>query len=231
MINPIYKTYLEFARAVTRKPIKADEAVILLIRHGSTQFTTTKRIQRATSYDPLTSEGLEAASKLKKPLEMVGEGTRIFYSPSLRAIQTAFCATGRYLPVNHALFGLQDIDYGDFSGSIETIKTAFPNEYEIWTKNRINFVAPGGESYRNFMLRVRDTLQQNVLPQCYGHFGVVFAHTGTIREVLLWIDGAAIDNYKPEVSLTSVTAIRFSKIANPQLLLLNNTNHLGNDKA
>jgi len=50
MINPIYKTYLEFARAVTRKPIKADEAVILLIRHGSTQLQKESRERQVMTH-------------------------------------------------------------------------------------------------------------------------------------------------------------------------------------
>ncbi len=121
---------------------------VIVVRHGETKWNTERRFQGHLD-SPLTQKGLSQAQALTRRL--TNQRFSALYSSDLgRAYQTAqiiSAATGRGV-VSDAK--LRERNLGIFQGlRSEEIKTAYPEEYEIYRSRDPDHVIPGGESLRH----------------------------------------------------------------------------------
>jgi broad specificity phosphatase PhoE len=156
---------------------------ILLVRHGATDWNTTKRAQGHADID-LNEDGRLQALHIATELE-TSEIEAIYSSDLKRAVDTA-----RSIAAPHDLDvkvdpDLREIDQGEWEGlTVEEIRTGWP---DLWGPARHYNARPGGETPQQVRERALISLRRIVDDHPHGTV-VVVSHGGTIR----WISAEAL---------------------------------------
>ena len=166
--------------------------MILLARHGQTDFNAPPvRIQGSLN-PPLNETGLAQARELAELI--AGEGIRALYaSDMLRARMTAEIVGERIglEPVIEAR--VRECDWGAWEGMlVSDIERDHPDDWQAWLAAGEAFRFPAGESLLEHMQRTTaalDDIRQGDLP------ALVVCHGGTIRVALAASDPRGLDNY------------------------------------
>ncbi len=151
---------------------------VIVVRHGETMWNTEGRWQGHLDC-PLTPRGLTQAQALARRL--MNQRFNALYSSDLgRAYHTAqiiSAATGHGV-VSDAR--LRERNLGIFQGlRSEEIKTAYPEEYELYRSRDPDHMIPGGESLRQQVERNISCLEE--LAQNHsGESIVVVTHGGVL---------------------------------------------------
>ena len=166
--------------------------MILLARHGQTDFNAPPvRIQGSLD-PPLNATGIAQARELAD--RVAGEGLRALYaSDMLRARQTAEIIAERVglQPVIEPR--VRECDWGSWQGRlIEDIAREEPEHWQAWLDAGASFRFPDGESLEEHMERTAaalDDIAGRELP------ALVVCHGGTIRVALARRDPRSLDAY------------------------------------
>ncbi len=154
---------------------------IFLIRHGLTDYNEEKKMQGLIDV-PLNNRGKEQAQAAAKELSEV-ESDLIVHSPLIRAAQTAEIIAGRQKrPKLRPLSSLVEMDIGDYEGkSFKSYEEEMPDYCLKWRYNK-DIPLPGGESYQDVYLRVKD----DILKLIQEDFKTLFivAHSAVNRALL-----------------------------------------------
>lgn len=132
--------------------------ILLLIRHGESEFNAQGRVQGQLDV-ALTETGRQQAAALAERL--AGEQLdAIFASPLERAYQTAQAVAAR---VGHEIRTderLKEINAGVFQGlTREEMIARYPDQELRWTAREPDFRVTGGETRRELMERGRAALE------------------------------------------------------------------------
>jgi len=151
-------------------------AIILLVRHGATEWSVSGRHTGRTDM-PLTEEGVDQA-RAAGPLirTLLGDmQPLVFTSPLERAARTAELA----LPELHALEvpALMEYDYGNFEGLTTAEIYERDAQWNLFTRG-----CPGGESIEEVAARC-DSFAQTVEEVGAGRAIVAFTH-GHLSRIL-----------------------------------------------
>ena len=150
------------------------DAILVLLRHGQTQFIIEKRFQGAMEA-PLTAPGEEQARMAGRrlgaphaspPLPIPDTAPfAVVHSPLGRARRSAELAVaemnalGRATPPLRSDAGLSEIAQGLWEGlTDEEITTRFGDSLAGWRRWPTRFYAPGGESLKQVSARVEPAL-------------------------------------------------------------------------
>ena len=159
---------------------------ILLVRHGTTAYNESDRLQGRID-NPLNGSGRGEVEKLaarlkNEPLDAV------FSSPLRRALETAAIINrGHDLPLT-IVPEFSEINLGDWEGLIYSeVRTQFPEIHQRWISDP-DFPIPGGESFGAVCARTRSGLekvlqngQRNIL--ITGHASVNRAILGNLLQL------------------------------------------------
>jgi broad specificity phosphatase PhoE len=229
-IAPKYSSFRDAVSYVGSLVIRPREAVVALSRHGQTKYNLKNKLQPwDPDHDRLSKKGKCEARNLGTPLKQLPINW-VASSDQARALQTAQFAVP-FMPIS-AFRCLRDYDYGmlggmTYSGSPSEFEKDYPDEFRVWRDDRMNFSAPGGEKYPDFQARVRRGFSEQVLSRCAGKTSFIVSHKSTIREILLsTVYGSTIGGDNFPIDGTGLTIIRFRSDGSPELLLLNNLDHL-----
>ena len=142
--------------------------MIIVARHGRTQWNAEHRLQGSQD-SPLTVGGQDQATRLGNFIKRNDlTHVAIYSSPLGRCVHTLELAG---FDTDKAVFipGLQECSFGLLEGMIESeAKDLFPDYYEARAKcveTKWLLAPPGGESYSDVSLRVRQALAQIDLNQ------------------------------------------------------------------
>jgi broad specificity phosphatase PhoE len=166
--------------------------LILLARHGQTDFNAPPvRIQGSLN-PPLNETGIAQARELAELV--AGEGIRALYaSDMLRARMTAEIVGERIglAPVIEPR--VRECDWGSWEGRlVEDIAREEPGHWQAWLDAGEVFRFPDGESLAEHMARTSAALEdvrRGALP------ALVVCHGGTIRVALAASDPRGLDAY------------------------------------
>ena len=203
---------------------------LALIRHGESAWIVEGRFQGQG--DPPLSEagerqaaavGARMAATSAMPSVPVPDGppVAIWHSPLLRAVQTAQAiheARGADAPLR-PLDGLKELGQGEWEGRThDEVRERWPDELAAWQDDPLNHHAPGGESLREGMVRVR-----SALATILGHdapagadgastpWAIVVAHDGILRLLMLDVLDIGIEHFWSfPLTLASVTVFDLS---------------------
>jgi broad specificity phosphatase PhoE len=159
---------------------------ILLVRHGTTAYNETDRLQGRID-NPLNQTGREETNRLAARLKNE-KITAIFSSPLLRAVQTATAINSfHHLPLN-IIPEFTEIDLGEWEGMNYTrVREQYADIHQRWISDP-DFPTPGGESFTAVFTRTRTGLsqilqngQQNIL--ITGHASVNRAILGNLLQL------------------------------------------------
>jgi broad specificity phosphatase PhoE len=165
------------------EPIKKK---ILLVRHGTTEYNETDRLQGRID-NPLNGTGRGEVERLAARLKSEPFDA-VYSSPLKRALETAAILNrGHDRPLT-VVDEFSEIDLGDWEGLVYSrVREQFPEIHQRWISDP-DFPVPGGESFGAVCARTRTGLekvlqngQQNIL--ITGHASVNRAILGNLLQL------------------------------------------------
>ena len=170
-----------------------------LLRHGKTVWNDEKRIQ-GSGDSPLTPEGIDTCRKWARFLaETTQPWHRILVSPLLRTRETAEIINAElHLPIDLEP-GFREQDWGLWEGlSLPEIKAEFPGEVERRVQDGWDFRPPEGESRKEVLGRVLDSISRQV-GKWGGQSLLVVTHLGVIKTLLYHLENREFLPQEPQI--------------------------------
>jgi 2,3-bisphosphoglycerate-dependent phosphoglycerate mutase len=185
----------------------AQSKKIVIIRHGETEWNIYRKLQGQANSD-LTELGKKQALLTAQAIK--NEVFDKIYSSDLpRCVETAKI-------LNHELGlavvfekGLRERHFGQLQGKKhEEIKALFPDLHSKLSTGNINFEIPGGESFKDFYIRVNDTLDR-LAANAEEEKILIVSHGGALDCVIRRIFGLPLDMPR-RFSIYNTSINRFS---------------------
>lgn len=216
--------------------VTAPLTTVVLIRHGRTHLTESKRISGRGGEDPKLSElgrvdarmAAQAVAQIGKsgPWSFLNPVSAIVSSPIQRTQDTAnIIANQLGLPVS-LNENIAEISFGDWDGSTnDEVKQKWPDEFASW-QGSWEMAPPNGESLAEFDSRVLQGLNEIVEANA-GKTVAIVSHVMPIRGIARRaIDGGVSAYWAPQISPCSISIMRFWGNQAAELITLNSTSHL-----
>jgi probable phosphoglycerate mutase len=209
---------------------------VVLVRHGRTHLTESKRISGRGGENPRLSDlGREDAHKVAKALAEIGNTgpwshlspiSSIVASPIQRTMDTA------HIIANELGLGVQvnekiaEISFGDWDGHTnEEVMSKWDADFKNW-QGSWSVSPPNGESLEVFDARVQSGRRQ-ILAEHAGKTVAVVSHVMPIRGFIrAGMDAGVAGYWRPQISPCSITIIRFWGDQAAEVMTVNATSHL-----
>ena len=218
------------------RPSTDQATTLILVRHGRTALTESRKISGGDGENPDLSE-LGRADAREVAEELAGLGHRgnfsylappvaIVHSPIARAAQTAQAISNRLAIPMVENTNLTEIGFGDWDGlTNEEVFTAFEQEYKNW-RGSFEVAPPNGESLKDFDARVRAAFD-SILQEYAGQTVVVVAHVMPIRALLRIANDSSIAGFwRPNIGPASISIARYWNHEGAEVICVNSTAHL-----
>jgi phosphoserine phosphatase len=213
------------------------ETRVILVRHGQSSFNTQGRYQGSSNESVLTELGQETARQTGAFLS--GLTIDALYISSLRrARSTADEVIARMNPsidpANiHIDWQLREVDLPAWQGlHHQEVQKCFPEDYHCWKQHPDRFVMVDPQtnqtSYPVLDLYARSKqFWQDTLPHHGGEIILIVSHAGTIRSLISTaFNLSPADYHSLRQSNCGISVLNFSQGNEPQLEVLNYTEHL-----
>lgn len=209
---------------------------IVLVRHGRTHLTESKRISGRGGENPgLSDLGREDAHKVAKALAEIGNSgpwshltpvSAIISSPIKRTLDTAHIISNELSLGVDVIEDLAEISFGDWDGHTnDEVKSKWASSFQEW-QGSWTVTPPNGESLETFDARVQ-AARREVLSSYAGKTVAVVSHVMPIRGFIrAGMDGGAAGYWRPQISPCSITIIRFWGDQAAEVVTVNATSHL-----
>lgn len=209
---------------------------VVLVRHGRTHLTESKRISGRGGENPgLSDLGREDAHKVAKALAEIGNTgpwshlspiSSIVASPIQRTMDTAHIISnelGLGVQVNE---NIAEISFGDWDGHTnEEVMSKWATDFRNW-QGSWTASPPNGESLEVFDARVQAGRRQ-ILSEHAGKTVAVVSHVMPIRGFIrAGMDAGVAGYWRPQISPCSITIIRFWGDQAAEVMTVNATSHL-----
>ena len=205
----------------------AEKTIIILARHGETEYNKTHRYQGALDI-PLNETGLHQADLLAESLKDVAIDVYIS-SPMERAyVTTEKVAALHGRQVDSVDNRLKEASYGDWAGkTFKEIEAAHPKEYLLQWKKRWAYTPPNGESLQSIQKRYRAVLD-DVVKKYPGKTILIGAHSAGNAAVLCSLLNVPLKERYNQIKQdnTCVNVLEYSD-GQWKILLMNSVEHLG----
>ncbi|MEY4349700.1 MAG: hypothetical protein RL719_997 [Actinomycetota bacterium] len=239
--SPVHASVAEFN---TEKPssvrapghVDAPLTTIILVRHGRTHLTESKKISGRGGENPGLSElGREDAHRVAEALKAIGNSGQYAYltppsaivaSPIQRTVDTAnIIANSLGLPVTLDE-DVAEISFGDWDGHTnEEVANKWPDQWEAW-RGSWTVAPPNGESLVEFDERVMRA-RKRITQEHAGSTVVVVAHVMPIRGFTRYaFDGGISAYWATQIAPCSMTILRLWGDQAVEVVTVNDTNHL-----
>ena len=213
------------------------QTTVILVRHGRTALTESKRISGSTGANPgLSAAGWQDARAVADELAKLGKSgpwahlkpiTSIVASPMQRTMDTASAISESLggLAIT-PMPGFREISFGSWDGlTNEEAMAADPELFQAW-RGSWDVAPPAGESLRDFDDRIR-AARNELLEKFAGQTVVVVAHVMPIRGLLRFAFDADIAAYwRPTIAPCSIGIVRLWGDQAAEVLTVNSTAHL-----
>jgi probable phosphoglycerate mutase len=208
----------------------------ILVRHGRTHLTESKRISGRGGENPgLSDSGREDAHNVAKALAEIGNSgpwshlnpiSAIVSSPIQRTLDTAHIISnelGLGVEVNE---NIAEISFGDWDGQThDDVISKWRNEFEEW-QGSWTASPPNGESLEDFDTRVQQG-RREILAAHAGKTVAVVSHVMPVRGFIrAGMDSGVAGYWRPQISPCSITIIRFWGEQAAEVVTMNATSHL-----
>jgi probable phosphoglycerate mutase len=209
---------------------------VILIRHGRTHLTESKRISGSGGENPgLSDLGRSDAHKVAKAVAEIGNTgpwshltpvSAIVASPIQRTLDTAHILAnelGLGVEVND---NIAEISFGDWDGHTNSeVVNKWPELFAEW-QGSWSVCPPNGESLEIFDARVQ-TGRRDILAAHAGKTVAVVSHVMPIRGFIkAGMDAGVAGYWRPQIAPCSITIIRFWGEQAAEVIALNATSHL-----
>ena len=209
---------------------------IILIRHGRTHLTESKRISGSGGENPGLSElGRADAHKAAKAVAAIGNSgpwahlqpvSAIVSSPIQRTLDTAHILANEINLGVEVENGVAEISFGDWDGHTNAeVMSKWSEEFAAW-QGSWEIAPPNGESLAVFDGRVQ-AARKAILREHAGKTVAVVSHVMPIRGFIkAGMDAGIAAYWRPQISPCSISIIRFWGDQAAEVIALNSTGHL-----
>lgn len=209
---------------------------LILVRHGRTALTESRKISGGTGENPdLSPAGQQDARAVAEELALVGSSgnfgylakpVTVVHSPVTRALQTAQAIGNRLSLPLVAEADLSEIGFGDWDGlTNEEVFAGFEEQYTAW-RGSFEVAPPNGESLKDFDARIRRAFDK-ILSTYEGQTVVVVAHVMPIRALLRIANDSSIAGFwRPNLGPASISIARYFGHDGAEVICMNSTAHL-----
>lgn len=209
---------------------------VILVRHGRTALTESKKISGSGGQDPFLSEaGTQDAQKVAAELAKIGSSgpwahleapSVIVASPINRTVHTANVIAERLGIAVQKSVDIAEIAFGDWDGHTnDEVMAKWPEEFRRW-QGSWDVSPPNGESLDAFDLRVQRG-RREILREHAGKTVVVVSHVMPTRGFLRAANEGGISAYwRPQISPCSISIVRFWGDQAAEIVTMNSTSHL-----
>lgn len=216
--------------------VTAPLTTVVLIRHGRTHLTESKRISGRGGEDPKLSDlgridarmAAEAVAQIGKsgPWSFLNPVSAIVASPIQRTVDTANIIANEIGLSVSTNDNIQEISFGDWDGSTnEEVKANWPKEFAAW-QGSWEIAPPNGESLAEFDERLIKGLYE-IVDANPGKTVAIVSHVMPIRGIArLAMDGGVSAYWSPQISPCSISILRFWGNQAAEVITLNSTAHL-----
>jgi probable phosphoglycerate mutase len=240
-VNPVPAMVAEFNGELpssVRAPGHITEPLttLVLVRHGRTHLTETKKISGSGGENPGLSElGKQDAHRVSVELAKLGTSgafahiepiAAIVASPIQRTVDTANILANHLHRAVTLEPSIQEISFGDWDGHTnDEVARDWPELFEQW-RGSWTVSPPNGESLEAFDLRVNQGLDA-IIAQHAGKTVAVVAHVMPIRGIIRAAIGGGIESYwNQQVAPCSITILRLWGRQATEVVTINATHHL-----
>ena len=214
----------------------AEATTLIMVRHGRTALTETRKISGGDGENPDLSElgnkdAAEAAIELARvgssgAFSFLAKPVVVIHSPVKRAAQTASKIAQKLGAELVELADLREIGFGDWDGlTNEELFVGHEKQYQAW-RGSYEVAPPNGESLKDFDVRVNRSLDF-ILDKFAGKTVVVVAHVMPIRGLLRIANDASVAGYwRVDLGPASISIARFWGREGAEIVCVNSTSHL-----
>ncbi len=214
----------------------AEATTLIMVRHGRTALTETRKISGGDGENPDLSElGYKDAAEVAIEIARVGSSGAfsflakpvvVIHSPVKRAAQTASKIAQKLGAEQVELADLREIGFGDWDGlTNEELFAGYETQYQDW-RGSYDVAPPNGESLKDFDVRVNRSLDF-ILDKFAGKTVVVVAHVMPIRGLLRIANDASVAGYwRVDLGPASISIARFWGRQGAEIVCVNSTSHL-----
>lgn len=209
---------------------------LFLIRHGETEGAE-KRRYKGTIDVPLSDNGIRQIARVSKYIAetvklKTGERensipganlTAIYCSDLSRAIKSAEIVAAPYSLTPIVIRSLRERNFGLWEGmSFDEIREKYPDDFDAWAGNPLEFSPMGGESTLEVKERVMEALDE-ITGNHKGEHVAIVSHGGVNRIILCHFLGIPIENiFRIEQDYAALNIIEF-RDGYPVMKLMNGT--------
>lgn len=214
----------------------AEATTLIMVRHGRTALTESRKISGGDGENPDLSElgqidALEVATELARvgssgAFGFLAKPVVVIHSPIKRAAQTANMIARKLDAELIEIPELSEISFGEWDGlTNEELFVAHEEQYQSW-RGSYDVAPPGGESLKDFDVRVNRALDY-ILDEFAGKTVVVVAHVMPIRGLLRIANDAQLAGYwRVNLGPASISIARFWGREAAEVVCVNSTSHL-----
>ncbi len=203
-------------------------ATFVLLRHGETALTPSKRFSGSGGSDPeLSAVGRGQAERAAAAFAERGTIEAIVSSPLRRCRETAAAVAARLGLDVHIEEGLRETDFGAWEGlTFSEVRERYPDDLDAWLGSAKAAPTGGGESFATVARRV--AAARDRLIAAYPRRTVLaVTHVTPIKTLVRLALGAPPESlFRMELSAASISAVAYYADGNASVRVLNDTGHL-----
>lgn len=200
--------------------------ILIFVRHGESEGNKSDSFNGHINV-PLSILGKRQAAKTAEFLDQF-KIDAVYSSDLTRAYETAKFTADRQNITIVTSKNLREINGGDFEGvKYSEIEARFPKEYNDWRNDMGNCRCPNGESVRELLQRVNNTVMQ-IVEKHKGQTVMIATHGTPMRAMsTVWFkkDITDIRDYD-WVRNASVTIVNYDDVKNPKVIMYDECRHL-----
>ena len=189
---------------------------ITFVCHGSTIYSTERRLYDRLDYPPLDENGKEEIQNLAHWLKKSSsKNDAIYVSPTLRSIQSAEIIAKKYGQEFEIMDELKPKDEGLWGAlSFEEIQEKYPGELELYHQDPIKNNFPKAESIATFNKKNLKTLEKIIGNNLQKRI-IIVADQSYIRSIVTQALDIPVENhFKIRIPTGSATQVNFYKTWN-----------------
>jgi probable phosphoglycerate mutase len=200
---------------------------LVLLRHGETPLTPSKRFSGSGGTDPeLSAAGLRQAEAAAAALAARGTVQDVVSSPLTRCRQTARVVADRFGLEFGIDEDLREADFGAWEGlTFAEVRERHPDDLDAWLASP-EAAPTGGEPFASVIRRV-EAARDRILARYAGRTVLLVTHVTPVKVLACTALGAPPEAlFRMELSAASLSAVAYYADGNASLRLLNDTAHL-----
>lgn len=198
---------------------------LYITRHGETQWNTEKRLQGWRN-SPLTKKGIAQGNSLQGAVEKY-KITKIYTSPSERALKTAMAARGNTSIPVELMDELKEMNMGDWEGrTIDEIKEKEPENFSNYWEAPDLFVKNSGEDFDEILDRSKKAIEKILEEEKEGNVLIV-THGVTLKALMSHFSDEGFIHFwtKPVVMQASISLIEVEDLNQGEIKLYGDMSH------